>query len=155
MEVWGRWESQECTQGGRDAARRLGANEAWHGKAKHANSCPADTIFFCMRFAAELLRQLPASDSEHVSRAQRNNWPRCRPFMRHAISEDVPSNRRGLVTRGYWAWIFAAAGFCVDWLTITLMCASCDHFLQGWKSSCTQAGSAVAVHNCLVYKSPC
>ena len=54
---------------------------------------------------------------------QHNNWPRCRPFMRHAISEDVPSNRRGLVTRGYWAWIFAAAGFCADWLTITIMCA--------------------------------
>lgn len=53
---------------------------------------------------------------------QHNNWPRCRPFMRHAISEDVPSNRRGLVTRGYWAWIFAAAGFCADWLTITIMC---------------------------------
>ena len=41
--------------------------------------------------------------------------------MRHAINEDVPGNRRGLVTRGYWAWIFAAAGFCADWLTITLM----------------------------------
>ncbi len=43
--------------------------------------------------------------------------------MRHSISEDVPSKRRGLVTRGYWAWIFAAAGFCMDWLTITIMCA--------------------------------
>ena len=52
---------------------------------------------------------------------KRNNWPRCRPFMRHSISEDVPANRRGLVTRGYWAWIFAAAGCCVDWITITLM----------------------------------
>ena len=52
---------------------------------------------------------------------QRNNWPRCRPFMRHSISEDVPANRRGLVTRGYWAWIFAAAGCCADWITITLM----------------------------------
>ena len=60
-------------------------------------------------------------DRSYVSHVQHKNWPRCRPFMRHAINEDVPSNRRGLVTRGYWAWIFAAAGFCADWLTITLM----------------------------------
>ena len=58
----------------------------------------------------------------YVHALQRNNWPRCcRPFMRHSISEDVPVNRQGLVTRGYWAWIFAAAGCCVDWITITLM----------------------------------
>ena len=65
------------------------------------------------------LTWLPRYDKKE--NMQHKNWPRCRPFMRHSISEDVPSNRRGLVTRGYWAWIFAAAGFCADWLTITLM----------------------------------
>jgi hypothetical protein len=52
---------------------------------------------------------------------QKKNWPRCRPFLRHSISEDVPEERRGLVWRGYWAWILMAAGFAVDWLTITIM----------------------------------
>lgn len=55
---------------------------------------------------------------------QRKNWPKCRPMLRHSISEDVPEKRRGLVWRGYWAWLLMAAGFCVDWITITMMCAS-------------------------------
>lgn len=55
--------------------------------------------------------------------AQHKNWPRCRPLLRHAINEDVPEQRRGLVRRGYIAWIFAAAGFGANWLTITMMCA--------------------------------
>ncbi len=54
--------------------------------------------------------------------AQRKNWPRCRPLLRHAIQEDVPEGRRGLVRRGYTAWNLAAAGFGADWLTITMMC---------------------------------
>ena len=55
---------------------------------------------------------------------QRKNWPKCRPFLRHAIKEDVPEARRGLVWRGYIAWIFMAAGFCMDWLAITIMSGS-------------------------------
>ena len=44
-------------------------------------------------------------------------------MLRHSIAEDVPDGRRGLVWRGYWAWLFMASGFCVDWITITMMCA--------------------------------
>lgn len=56
---------------------------------------------------------------------QHKNWPRCAPVLRHAIGEDVPEPRRGLVWRGYLAWVLAAAGFCADWLTITIMCVHC------------------------------
>ena len=86
-----------------------------------------DHIAKCCSSKGLILHQpMPISDrltitTTYVHALQRNNWPRCRPFMRHSISEDVPVNRQGLVTRGYWAWIFAAAGCCVDWITITLM----------------------------------
>ncbi len=54
-------------------------------------------------------------------RVQRKNWPRCCPFMRHSISEDVPLGMRGMVRRGYFGWILAAAGFFWNAVTITML----------------------------------
>ncbi|CAK0784899.1 hypothetical protein CVIRNUC_008104 [Coccomyxa viridis] len=87
----------------------------------HQNAGSLSSWEACLKAREEALRQREQAVSTAEGQAGRNNWPRCRPFMRHSISEDVPVNRQGLVTRGYWAWIFAAAGCCVDWITITLM----------------------------------
>ena len=69
-----------------------------------------------------LVHALTAADRACAAH-QHKNWPRCRPLLRHAIGEDVPEQRRGLVRRGYTAWVLAAAGFGANWLTITMMCA--------------------------------
>lgn len=49
------------------------------------------------------------------------NWPRCRPILYHNIAKEVPAERRGLVTRGYIAWILEASGFIFGWIVVTLM----------------------------------
>ena len=88
-----------------------------------------------------------------LSHLQRKNWPKCRPMLRHSISEDVPEKRRGLVWRGYWAWLLMAAGFSVDWITITMMCAPCINIDQQWPTSNTMPESHdMAGFNCTWYR---
>ncbi|EIE27194.1 hypothetical protein COCSUDRAFT_55217 [Coccomyxa subellipsoidea C-169] len=80
----------------------------------------------------EALKKREQVVAEAEGRIGRKNWPRCRPMLRHSIAEDVPDGRRGLVWRGYWAWLFMASGFCVDWITITMMFIACKKGLSDW-----------------------
>eukprot|EP00884_Botryococcus_braunii_P000596 jgi/Botrbrau1/10537/Bobra.7_1s0016.2 len=64
--------------------------------------------------------------------AQRKNWPRFKPILRHSISEDVPAERRGMVWRNYWAWVLGAFGFCWNWLIVTIMFIASRKSLPNW-----------------------
>ncbi|BDA50938.1 Secretory carrier-associated membrane protein 6 [Coccomyxa sp. Obi] len=80
----------------------------------------------------EALKKREQAVAEAEGRIGRKNWPKCRPMLRHSISEDVPEKRRGLVWRCYWAWLLMAAGFSVDWITITMMFIASKKGLSDW-----------------------
>jgi hypothetical protein len=45
------------------------------------------------------------------SQEKKKNWPKCRPFLFHDISEDIPSELQSLVRRAYFGWFVIAATF--------------------------------------------
>ncbi|KAJ3427730.1 secretory carrier-associated membrane protein [Anaeramoeba flamelloides] len=38
------------------------------------------------------------------------NWPKCRPFLFHDISKDIPQNCRAIVRKAYFCWIWGVTG---------------------------------------------
>lgn len=73
-----------------------------------------------------------ATEGRGTGRISNNNWPRCRPMVRHSISEDVPPNRQRLVRLGYFAWLLMAAGFFWNWLVVLIMFAAGHKGLSDW-----------------------
>lgn len=78
---------------------------------------------------AKLTNSRGASQGTDISR---KNWPRCRPLVRHSISEDVPPGRQRLVRLGYLAWLLMFVGFCWNWLVVLIMFCDTHKKLSDW-----------------------
>eukprot|EP00003_Mantamonas_plastica_P005697 TRINITY_DN1463_c0_g1_i8.p1 TRINITY_DN1463_c0_g1~~TRINITY_DN1463_c0_g1_i8.p1 ORF type:complete len:390 (+),score=97.57 TRINITY_DN1463_c0_g1_i8:180-1349(+) len=49
------------------------------------------------------------------------NWPICCPFMYHNIAEEIPTNeKRSIVRKLYWTWIFTFVTNCVNFLAVMI-----------------------------------